>query len=278
MQSVQEFAPAKVNLFLHVVRRRSDGYHDIDSLVAFSDVGDEIELSLSAEDRVTVSGPFSVAVPADDSNLAIRAVRALGEAVGRDTGVHVRIQKNLPVAAGIGGGSSDAAAVLRGLARLWALEPSLAFPQVAASLGADVPVCLFARASRVRGFGDIVEPHPLPRRLPVVLVNCGRTVSTAAVFAANRTYGGGAGDSGDDIVAWLGHQRNDLEPAAVSICPEIGTGLDLLRQQPSCSLARMSGSGATCFGIFTDLAAAQAAACVIQTEVPDWWCVAAELH
>ena len=276
--TVREFGAAKINLFLHVLGRRPNGYHDLDSLVAFADVGDEIELAVSAERVVSVEGRFADAVPKDASNIALRAVDMLGAAVGRQDGVHVRIVKNVPVAAGLGGGSADAAAVLRGLARLWEIGPSMAFPAVAQALGADVPVCLRSQAARITGIGDRVEPLEPVDPLSIVLVNSGDALATADVFAACRNFGAGAADTSADLTAWILEGRNDLEAPAIALASGVGLTLDVLRGQQGCLVARMSGSGATCFGLFESAAAAEGSAVAIAAAHPTWWVVATQAH
>jgi 4-diphosphocytidyl-2-C-methyl-D-erythritol kinase len=273
--TVREFAAAKINLFLHVLGRRSDGYHDLDSLVVFAEVGDEIELTPGGERIVSVEGRFADAVPNDSSNIALRAADLLGNEVGRHDGVHVRIVKNVPVAAGLGGGSADAAAVLRGLARLWEIGPSMAFPGVAQALGADVPVCLRSKAARITGIGQMIEPLQPTDPLHIVLVNCGDVLATADVFAACETFGAGAGENdADDLTVWALEGRNDLEAAAMGLADGIGPTLDALRGQQDCFVARMSGSGATCFGLFQSADAAEAGAAAIAAAQPTWWVVA----
>jgi 4-diphosphocytidyl-2-C-methyl-D-erythritol kinase len=277
--TVREFGPAKVNLFLHVLGRRPDGYHDLDSLVVFADVGDEIELTPSHERMVTVEGRFADAVPNDASNIALRALDLLGDAVGRHDGVHIKIVKNIPVAAGLGGGSADAAAVLRGLARLWDVGPSMAFPAVAQTLGADVPVCLRSQAARIIGIGDMVDALEPSAPLALVLVNCGEPLATADIFAACKTYGAGAADHDtDDLTGWILEGRNDLEASAIAFARGVGKTLEVLRGQPDCLIARMSGSGATCFGLFESTAAADAVAVAIAAAHPTWWVVATNAH
>lgn len=277
--TIREFAAAKVNLFLHVLGRRADGYHDLDSLVVFASVRDDIELTAHHDYVITVEGPFADAVPHDESNLAMQAVRQLGETLGRPDGVHIRITKNLPVAAGLGGGSADAAAVLRGLGRLWDVGPSMAFPSVAQTLGADVPVCLRSRAARISGIGETVEPIQIETPLALVLVNCGSALATPDVFAACSTYGAAAPDLTDaDIAAWVRAGRNDLEGPAMSLAAGVGQSLDVLRDQTGCEVARLSGSGATCFGLFEDMTAARSAADAIAAARPDWWVVATHAH
>ena len=246
--------------------------------MAFADVGDEIELAVSAERVVSVEGRFADAVPKDASNIALRAVDMLGAAVGRQDGVHVRIVKNVPVAAGLGGGSADAAAVLRGLARLWEIGPSMAFPAVAQALGADVPVCLRSQAARITGIGDRVEPLEPVDPLSIVLVNSGDALATADVFAACRNFGAGAADTSADLTAWILEGRNDLEAPAIALASGVGLTLDVLRGQQGCLVARMSGSGATCFGLFESAAAAEGSAVAIAAAHPTWWVVATQAH
>jgi 4-diphosphocytidyl-2-C-methyl-D-erythritol kinase len=277
--TIREFAAAKVNLFLHVLGRRPDGYHDLDSLVVFASVGDEIMLTASPQTEISVTGPFADDVPGDDSNLAIRAVQQLGAALGRPDGVHVELVKNLPAAAGLGGGSADAAAVLRGLARLWETGPSMAFPAVAQSLGADVPVCLRSQAARITGIGEVVEPMVSAVPLHLVLVNCGVPVATPTVFAACTAYGAAAIDpESDDLTFWIRAGRNDLEASAISLVVEVRDTLSILRDQSGCLVARMSGSGATCFGLFDTADASRAARTAIADVHPDWWVVATDAH
>ncbi|GGE41060.1 4-diphosphocytidyl-2-C-methyl-D-erythritol kinase [Primorskyibacter flagellatus] len=265
-QPVAEFAPAKINLTLHVTGQRPDGYHLLDSLVVFADVGDRLTLALSDTPALNVTGPRAEGVPGDARNLALRAAETAG------TTVRIALDKHLPAAAGIGGGSSDAAAVLRGISRLTGLAP----PDDTVRLGADVPVCLPARAARMQGVGEIVTPVADLPRLHAVLVNPGVEVATPACFArlATRTnppmpdplprWSGPA-----DLIDWLATMRNDLEPPACHIAPVIADLLETLRADPACRLARMSGSGATCFAL-TDTAA-HARAMAARLSRPQWW-------
>ena len=275
---IVETAPAKLNLYLHVVGRRPDGYHRLDSLVAFASIGDTITVSAGGGCRLEVDGPLAEAVPAGADNLVLRAARALADAAGRDPDVTIRLTKRLPVAAGIGGGSADAAAVIRALSALWGLsvaDPVLA--AVALSLGADVPVCLRHGTWYVGGIGEELSPAPPLAGQPLVLVNPGQPVPTPAVFAARH----GAFSDPDRFdqsalretgpVALLAGRRNDLSDAARSLCPAIGDALEALASLPGCRLARMSGSGATCFGLFTDGDAAAAGADLIRRSRPQWW-------
>ncbi|MEL6700124.1 MAG: 4-(cytidine 5'-diphospho)-2-C-methyl-D-erythritol kinase [Pseudomonadota bacterium] len=269
--TVKAFAPANVNLTLHVSGRRTDGYHVLDSLVAFADVGDTLGVHYAHEMGLTVSGDMADGVPEDATNLVWKAAQLFAP----KRPVRIYLEKALPVAAGIGGGSSDAAAILRALARL----EDRPWPDSAAALGADIPVCLRPRAQRMSGIGDILDPVALPP-LAAVLVNPGVEVPTQAVFRGLQAADNPAmddhlpdWDSPEAAIDWIAQQRNDLEPPARALAPEIDEVLDELRLAPACSLARMSGSGATCFGLFPDMATARAAASVLAAQHPLWWVV-----
>ena len=277
-------APAKLNLYLHVTGRRADGYHELDSLVTFTALADTLEIASADALSLAVSGPFAEALGTGD-NLATRAAAALAERLGRRASVRIVLQKRIPVAAGLGGGSADAAAVLRGLARLWGLGAAHVsdLQDVALGLGADVPVCLDSRAAYMAGIGEMLSaPPPLPA-CGVLLVNPGVPVPTGAIFAArqgpfsatNRFRETPADASA--LTALLRSRRNDLEPPARAQVPEIGRVLDWLSAMPGCLLARMSGSGATCFGLFADEATATHAARAIARENSDWWVQATHL-
>jgi 4-diphosphocytidyl-2-C-methyl-D-erythritol kinase len=278
------FAPAKVNLTLHVLGRRGDGYHELESLVVFADAdaGDRLKFAPGARLELSVSGPTAdVSGPAGD-NLVLKAARLLAEGVeglrlGRFT-----LDKRLPVAAGLGGGSSDAAAALR----LLALENGLALsdPRVVAAAratGADVPVCLDPRPRMMRGIGEILSAQVALPKLPAVLVNPGVAVPTAGVFRALEAPPLVPGARQDDpiaaeadlndVVAAIAARRNDLEAPAISLQPVIADVLSALRAFPACRLARMSGSGATCFGLFNSGADAEAAARSLSVKQPAWW-------
>jgi 4-diphosphocytidyl-2-C-methyl-D-erythritol kinase len=276
------FAPAKVNLTLHVLGRRGDGYHELESLVVFADAGDRLTFVAGAELDLVVRGPTAdVSGPAGD-NLVLKAARLLAERVdGLRLGCFT-LDKRLPVAAGLGGGSSDAAAALR----LLVLENDLGpgDPRVVAAAratGADVPVCLDPRPRMMRGVGEILSaPIALPK-LPAVLVNPGVAVPTAGVFKALAAPPLAAGAKQDDpiatdadvneVVAAVAARRNDLEAPAISLQPVIADVLSSLRAFPGCRLARMSGSGATCFGLFNSASDAEAAARSLKTQQPGWW-------
>ena len=271
-------APAKLNLYLHVTGRRADGYHELDSLVTFTALADTLEIAPAETLDLTVTGPFADALDTGD-NLAARAATALAERLGRSADVRIALDKRIPVAAGLGGGSADAAAVLRALARLWGLgsERTDALNETAFGLGADVPVCLDSRAACMAGIGEALSaPPPLPP-CAVVLVNPGVPVPTGPVFAARRGPFSAASpleetpQDAPALAALLRTRRNDLEQPAIEQVPEIGLVLARLAEASGCLLARMSGSGGTCFGLFEDEAAAAGAGSVIARDRPAWW-------
>jgi len=276
--AITEIARAKVNLALHVLGRREDGYHQLDSAVAFADTGDVLEVSATPGSGVylSVHGPFSAQVPAGGDNLICKA-HALLASVGPLTGVAVRLEKNLPVAAGIGGGSADAAAALRAFLQLMDAPPSgLALTAIALKLGADVPVCLRQQACRMEGVGEVLSDLP---RLPapaIVLVNPGVACETAAVFAALGLARGQAHLSAMDLTQ-PGQWRNDLTDPAIRVQPVIARVLDVLRRQDGLTAVRMSGSGATCFGLAASLADAERAAEAVRATQPTWWVSASAL-
>ena len=262
------FAPAKVNLTLHVTGQRADGYHLLDSLVVFADVGDYLGVDPSDELTLSVTGPMAHGVPTAGSNLVIKAAQFL---TVTGTG-HLTLDKNLPSAAGIGGGSSDAAAALRVLSAHWGQR----IPKGAEALGADVPVCLSPVAQRMSGIGELLSPVLGLPKLPAVLVNPGVDVPTGAVFSALATktnapmpYVIPAFRRVQDCVEWLSQERNDLEAPAIENVPMIQVTLDALAASGAI-LARMSGSGATCFGIYPTLDAADCAASQLSLN-PNWW-------
>jgi 4-diphosphocytidyl-2-C-methyl-D-erythritol kinase len=276
-----EKAPAKVNLTLHVLGRRADGYHEIESLVAFAGVGDALSFTPGRALALTVGGPTAAAAGDTADNLVLKAARALAEQVeGLQLG-RFALSKRLPVAAGLGGGSADAAAALRMLARSSRLAPDdPRLLQAARATGADVPVCLDPRPRLMRGIGDILsEPLDLPK-LAAVLVNPGVAVPTREVFAALKLPAGSVAASPPGSATSLGatsladaiaNGRNDLELPAIELQPVIADVLAVLRKLPGCRLSRMSGSGATCFGLFDSTAAATAAARTLRIGYPAWW-------
>jgi len=282
-------APAKLNLYLHVVGRRPDGFHLLDSLVAFAAVGDELSFTPAADLTLAIDGPFAGHLAADADNLVLRAARSLATASGRAPAVAIRLTKRLPIASGIGGGSADAAATLQGLNALWNLGLGAdRLSAIALGLGADVPVCLAGTPSFFGGIGDEIAPAPALPSTHLVLINPGVPLPTASVFRA-RAAGSAAmqfsapsrwSTAVPDVVALAGQlakRRNDLTAAAVALVPAIADVLTCLERLPDCLLARLSGSGATCFGLFAGRGAARAAAAAIAAERPSWWVVATTL-
>lgn len=286
--AAEEAAPAKVNLTLRVVgRRASDGYHLLDSLVVFAGAADQLVLrSAVGEDGLSlvVEGPEAggLAGTAAGDNLVLRAARALAAEVGLDAPrAALRLDKRLPVASGIGGGSSDAAAALRLLARAWGVDlPRERLAALALRLGADVPMCLDARPVRVGGIGEALSPAPrLPDGLGIALANPRAPLATPAVFAARAASGAAFSDIARLPDGWadaramaddLRPLSNDLEAAAVSLLPPVAEVLAALAATPGCLLARMSGSGATCFGLFATPAGAERAAAALPAALWRW--------
>jgi 4-diphosphocytidyl-2-C-methyl-D-erythritol kinase len=281
-----EAAPAKLNLALHVVGRRADGYHELQSLVAFADIADDLEASAAPEDRLRISGPFAPSLSNGETNLVLRAVAAFrarwpGHVA---TGLSLDLHKNLPVAAGLGGGSADAAAALRLMARLSTEPiPVTELQALALTLGADVPMCLLSRPAEVRGVGEIVRPLRSFPACHAVLVNPLVPVVTADVFRRLREHANPAAPAvpqpltRPELALWLAETRNDLEPAAIAILPVIAELIDTVRQTQGCWLARMSGSGGTVFGLFGSGAQAHQAAHDLRARWPGYWVAAAPL-
>jgi 4-diphosphocytidyl-2-C-methyl-D-erythritol kinase len=282
---VRAFAPAKINLYLHVLGRRTDGYHWLDSLVAFADIGDAVAAAPADTLTLTVSGPEAEAVAGlGDGNLVLRAARLLMARAGIAAGAALHLDKRLPAAAGIGGGSSDAAAALRALSRLWDHpldEQSLT--ALAPELGADVPACLAALPLWVGGIGDELEPAATFPEAGIVLANPRRSLPTAAVF--QRRSGPFSAPGRFDpmppdiagLAAALASRHNDLTEAALALVPEIGAVIERLAGLSGALLTRMSGSGATCFALFADRAVALAAGRALALAEPGWWSVAGAL-
>jgi 4-diphosphocytidyl-2-C-methyl-D-erythritol kinase len=278
-----ERAPAKINLTLNVVGRRADLYHEIESLVAFSRSGDSLSLDPGEEFQFRVDGPMAEAAGDPEKNLAAKAVRNLTQRIeGLKLGA-LHLIKNLPVAAGIGGGSSDAAAALRLLARANGLaQDDPRFLDAARATGADVPVCLAAQARMMTGIGESLGPVLHLPPLPTLLVNPRQPLATRAVFAQMKIAAGArtgfgphpqitSGLSYEALLAALRKGRNDMEDAACVLAPIIGDVLAILAAAPGCQLARMSGSGATCFAIFANCRVAGRAKKAILEAHPDWW-------
>lgn len=286
MTTVSVEAWAKLNLYLHVTGKRSDGYHLLDSLVVFAGIGDTVTVCAAPSLSLTVNGPTASLLATDscDDNMVLRAARALAARANVPALAHIHLTKRLPVAAGIGGGSADAAATLRALIQLWNLrlsEPVLA--DLALGLGADVPVCLRGRPTRMQGVGEILSEGPALPAVWVVLVNPLIGLSTPAVFKARSgdfsppaPLGGPIADAAA-LAASLARRGNDLAAPAITLVPVIADMLALLESQPNCLLARMSGSGATCFALFSRQGDAAAAAAAMTTLHPDWWTKSAPL-
>jgi 4-diphosphocytidyl-2-C-methyl-D-erythritol kinase len=273
---IVEAARAKVNLALHVVGRRADGFHDLDSIVVFADIGDRLTLTPAEDWSLDVEGPFAGSLDASPENLALRAALALERLLpGRIGPARLKLEKNLPVASGIGGGSADAAAVIRGLLALAGIAlQAVALDPLAVQLGADVPVCLYGKACRMSGMGERLANLEDVPGMPAVLVNPGVPISTAQVFGRLALAPGQAAFAPipprqDDFLSWLAACRNDLEGPAEELVPAVRMALRELMEAKDCRLARMSGSGATCFGIFTGRQAADSAAQAFRAR--GWW-------
>jgi 4-diphosphocytidyl-2-C-methyl-D-erythritol kinase len=275
LQPRSQSAPAKVNLYLRVTGRRADGYHTLDSLAVFARAADRV----TAEDAEALTlrfvGPEAAALAGEADNVVLRAARALASATGHNPRAALTLEKYLPVASGIGGGSADAAAALRALDALWdARVGEDGLRAIAATLGADVPVCIASRPMRMEGIGEILGDAPPLPRFGLLLANPRIALPTPAVFRARS--GGFSSPArmaeclpdAAALAEWLAPLGNDLQDAAITLCPAITEVLGAIAAQSGCLLARMSGSGATCFGIFHDEQAAEAAA----AELPAaWW-------
>ena len=282
--SISEEARAKINLALHVTGQRPDGYHLLDMLVTFTDHGDRLDFMRSPTDEFTLSGRFGETLAGDGgTNLVLKARDLLREAIGPLAfPVRIQLEKNLPVASGIGGGSADAAATLRGLMRIWDTSlPEEALAALALKLGADVPMCLASRPLIARGIGEKIEPVPELPVLAMVLANPLKGVSTPEVFRQLATKNNPAlslppsRPLAADWLAAIAAARNDLEPPARELVPEIAA-ISAMLQANGALLTRMSGSGATCFGIFANMAAAEDAAAALHDARPDWYFQATE--
>jgi 4-diphosphocytidyl-2-C-methyl-D-erythritol kinase len=277
-------ARAKVNLYLHVTGRRADGYHLLDSLIVFADTGDEIALAPADRLSLAIDGPFAAGLQAGPDNLVLRAATALRDLTGARAGAAIRLTKNLPIASGIGGGSADAAATLAGLCGLWNVAPGrAALLGLAAKLGADVPVCLDGMPSFVGGIGEELAPA---RGLPpawLLLANPGVATPTPAVFKARQGAFSKAARWSEpprDFAEFAVRLRgcgNDLTEAAISVTPAIRDVLVALAALPGCVVARLSGSGATCFGLFADEAGARAGEAALRAARSGWWVIAAAM-
>lgn len=271
-------APAKLNLFLHVTGRRADGYHLLESLTCLTGYADRLDIAPADTLELRITGPYAQALPVAQDNLVLRAARLLqAQAHGAPRGASILLHKHIPVGAGLGGGSADAAAALDALARFWDMRLSPeARHAMALSLGSDVPACALGAPGWVTGTGDTVAPVAVPGGW-AVLVNPGLPLLTADVFRAFRAPFAASVAPPPPLpdiaalAAWAARQRNVLEDAALSLCPAIGDVLSALAATENCLLPRMSGSGATCFGLYAGAAQARAAAARIRAAHPGWW-------
>lgn len=292
-RTVMVSAPAKINLFLHIVGRRRDDMHELQSLFAFARYGDELYLDAASELTLEISGPFAEALgkacPRLDSNIIVQAAHLYAQRVGQsDIAVRIRLKKSLPVEAGIGGGSADAAATLRGLRKVWALPTSDAeLEEIAADLGADVPACVNTQPKLVEGIGERIWGLSHFAGVPILLANPRENLSTAAVFAHYARSNKGFSPKIDlslyqnldqpNLLEIIRETQNDLEATAAELCPDIGVMIDELARLPGALSARMSGSGATCFAIFEQMDEAKTAANLLRTRHPGWWVEVSEL-
>ncbi len=298
-ETIEVFAPAKINLFLHVGERRDDGYHALESLIAFAEASDHLTFAPASDISLSITGRFGKGLSAGRDNLILKAAQALiaspplgerpcaaqpraGEGAvspPRKPGAAITLEKNLPVASGIGGGSADAAAALRGLNKLWNLGHSEdALAHIAATLGSDVPACVYSRPCWMEGRGERVILVPPMAQFPLILINPGVMVPTGPVFGSLNARTGlgakppaGAMTTVWDLVGYLSGAVNDLEAPASHVAPVIEEVLAALDREPGCVLAQMSGSGATCFGLFDQQQFAIGAAERIAQDHPDWW-------
>ena len=271
-------AHAKINLYLHIIGKRGDGYHLLDSCIAFTKLCDTLIVEPSNTLSLNVSGAFSSSLfeIAEDDNLILRAARLLADTTGIRAGASLSLVKRLPVAAGLGGGSADAAATLNSLIKFWKVDVrKINLPELALSLGADVPACLTTRPPFVGGIGEQIFPAPNLPRAGLLLINPREPLATGDVFAGySASYSNEARFTANpsnvsELSALLVRRRNDLTDIVLRLCPVVGEILEVLATTPGCHLARMTGSGATCFGLFDNLNAAAKAAKVLECD--KWW-------
>lgn len=277
MHSIRVEAPAKLNLFLHVTGKRDDGFHLLESLFVFTEFGDVLEVSSADTLSLESEGPFASQLPEDAvDNLVLKAVRLLDD----EAGAKVHLHKHIPVGAGLGGGSSDAAALVRALEKLWNKKADM---RALEKLGSDIPACYAAAAMYARGVGEQLMPAILPPPIYVVLVNPKKPLLTADVF---KHFGTAYTEprefpqqfsSFNTLIECLHTAHNDLQTPALSLMPEIARLLGALKASEGCAIARMSGSGATCFGLYDNEQKSLAAAASIGAAHPGWWCVATKL-
>nr|WP_298681988.1 4-(cytidine 5'-diphospho)-2-C-methyl-D-erythritol kinase [uncultured Dongia sp.] len=277
-------ARAKVNLYLHVTGKRADGYHLLDSLIVFAETGDEIAVAAADDLSLVIDGPFGAGLDAGPTNLVLRAAQGLRDLTGVKQGAAIRLTKNLPIASGIGGGSADAATTLLALINLWQVTPERALLYaLAEKLGADVPVCLDGHPSFVGGIGEDIQPAGKLPPAYILLVNPLVETPTPAVFKARRGDFSPAArwdqppKTAQELATFLVTRKNDLTAPAIIVAPVVADVLSAIAATKDCLLSRLSGSGATCFGIFADAATAEAARQQIKTRYPAWWAVAAKI-
>jgi 4-diphosphocytidyl-2-C-methyl-D-erythritol kinase len=282
---IRVFAPAKINLFLHVGEKRASGYHALQSLMAFADVGDELAIEPASDLSLSIEGPFAGALTGEADNIVLKAARALAQKAGVAANANITLTKNLPVASGLGGGSTDAAAALRGLCKLWRVNLTEADLQsIAISLGSDVPVCLKGRPCWVEGAGEKLTVIPIFPLLHVVLVNPGVAVSTAEAYRTAQTKSGTGQEhsatfrDANALIAFLETVHNDLEEPAFRLAPIVHDVINALCEEQATLLARMSGSGATCFGLYGSADAAREVAAKISKAHPGWWVTVAKIQ
>ena len=279
---LEEKASAKVNLCLQVVGQKSNGFHLLDSIVGFTEFGDHLSFKKSDELELTAKGAFSDQIPLDKSNLILKAAELLRKINNIKTGAHITLTKNLPPSAGLGGGSSDAAATIRGLSRLWGTD----LPEIddLMKIGSDLPVCINQKTQHMKGFGEVLEEINTFPNLPILLVNPLKKVSTQTVFRMLKNKKNPPLSKYEklfqakkDWINWLLLQRNDLMEPAVKVEPVISEVLRLISKQISVEKVSMSGSGATCFGIFENKHDCDLAMKRVRLERPDWWSVSTEI-
>lgn len=285
MTTTSLLAPAKINLYLHVTGKRADGYHLLDSLVSFADIGDMLSIAPATCFSFHVKGPYAPNFTAQDldpslssGNLVVKAVRALSEITGRTPAFKITLTKNIPLESGLGGGSSDAATCLRGLMKLWNITPDAPFlNELMLNLGADVPVCLSCKSAYMRGIGEEISPLTHMPEIPILLVWPGKGHSTKSIFKHyTAAYKSGIAapkgfDTTDMLIDFLSKTGNDLYEAASHITPDIKQVLDLLNRQDGALLSRMSGSGTSSFALFKNEKTAKTAAQNILQSHPEWW-------
>lgn len=271
-------APAKLNLFLHITGRRPNGYHELESLFVFTEFGDKIWVRKSAQLSLKIVGDFAASLTSEGDNLVLRAAQALALYSEQGLGAEIILEKNIPLSAGLGGGSSDAAATLRALIQLWGvyIKPH-ELEKIALSLGADVPACLYAQQSLVKGIGEIISPLAKPLEFYCVLVNDGTALSTPDIFKTFETQNLSFSpkiletENGLDV-GWMKNTKNDLFEPACLLAPEIKNLVDEMSGFEDVLLARMTGSGATCFALTKKLKAAENVAKIMKKRHPNFWC------